>query len=282
MMSDLRRLQLVQLIILNEVKRICDKYNIKYYLVGGSMIGAVRHKGFIPWDDDIDIGLLRRDYDKFLEVCTSELSEEFFLQTKETDTEYALPWAKLQINGTRCIDKSVEETNVRTGIDIDIFPYDNISTIPFVVWVHSNICWMLRGLYCIKCNYILLNREKSLKKEVGMKICNILAIFISKKTLSKIMDIIFKRYSNKKTKYVMNLASPYNYRKEIVPRRWLEDTILVQFEGEEQPIPIGYHEYLTQLFGDYMTLPDKNKRIQHAIIELDFGKYASITEDALK
>lgn len=271
--EDLRKLQKLQLHILLEVDRICKKHNIPYFLVGGTLIGAVRHQGFIPWDDDIDIGMLRENYEKFIQVCSTDLSSAFFLQTKESDSYCALPWAKLQLRGTKKVDESVAFTSTHLGIDIDIFPYDNIPRNSLLQCIHSNICWMLRGVYGFKCGYVILNRENSLKKKIGGWICHGISALIPKKAVSKIMDWHFQYYNKINTGLVMNLSSAYDYKRERVSCDVVQNLIYLKFEGYDFPVPKEYHAYLTQVFGDYMILPPEEKRIQHAVIELDFGKY---------
>lgn len=273
--EELRKLQLLQLKILLEVDRICKKHTLPYFLVGGSALGAVRHKGFIPWDDDIDIGMLRENYEKFREICKSELTSEFFLQTKESDSYCALPWAKLQLNGTKRMDASTTQTSTRCGIDIDIFPFDNTSKNQFLQYLHSNIGWMLRGIYGFKCGYVILNREKSMKKKIGGVICKGIATILPKPTVSKLMDRHFQHYNKRNTSYVMNLGGTYNYNKETLTKDIVENLVLLDFEGYMFPVPKEFHRYLTQVYGDdYMELPPEEKRVQHAIVELDFGKYS--------
>ena len=121
----LRKLQLVQLLSLLEIKRICDKHNIHYTPIGGTLLGTIRHKGFIPWDDDIDVGMLREEYNKFLEVAKDELRPEFFLQTYETDPNYPKALARLCVNGTRYMLKWEKDADIHHGVFTDIFPYDN-------------------------------------------------------------------------------------------------------------------------------------------------------------
>lgn len=272
--EELRKLQKLQLHILLEVDRICKKHNIPYFLVGGTLIGAVRHQGFIPWDDDIDIGMLRENYEKFIQVCSTDLSSDFFLQTKESDAYCALPWAKLQLKGTKRLDASTASTKAQCGIDIDIFPYDNMPRNQMLQWVHSNICWMLRGLYVFKCGYVVLNRENSVKKKIGSGICKILSTPLPKSFVSRMMDMHFQKYNRKNTGYVMNLSSAYSYQRECVREEIIAEVMDLEFEGIMFPVPVKYHEYLTQVFGDYMELPPESERIAHAIVELDFGKYA--------
>lgn len=279
---DLRKLQRIQLLILLEVKRICDKHGIHYFLIEGSLLGAVRHHGFIPWDDDIDVGMMREEYIKFINVCESELSSEFFLQTKETDEHCSLPWAKLQLNGTKRVDKSVAWTQTHVGIDIDIFPYDNIPSSSFFQCIHSNICWMLRGIYGIKCGYVVLNREKSLKKRLGSMVCRIVAVFFSKPWVSEMMDRHFQKYNAAPKEFVMNLSSSYSYKRERVNREAVSHQTQLSFEGYLLPCPMEYEKILANVYGDdYMILPPEEKRVQHAIINLDFGIYANIPLDQL-
>ena len=126
--EQLRTLQLYQLDVLKEVDRICQKHHIKYYISWGSLLGAIRHKGFIPWDDDIDISLFWDDYVKFMEVCQEELGERFFLQNTETDSGYFRPWAKVRINDTTSMDKELDFVKMHWGICIDVFPIISIPT----------------------------------------------------------------------------------------------------------------------------------------------------------
>ena len=104
---------------------ICRKENISYSLHGGTLLGAVRENGFIPWDDDMDIGMLRADYEKFLNVAKEKLNKKYFLQTWDTDEKFALPFAKIRLNGTKYIEHNSKNVDIHNGIYIDIFPYDN-------------------------------------------------------------------------------------------------------------------------------------------------------------
>ena len=117
--------QKIMLDILSEIHRICVENHLTYWLEAGTLLGAIRHKGFIPWDDDCDVSMPRKDYEKFLERAQSQLPETMFLQTKETDKEYPLPWAKVRKNGTLLIETGeTGKENYHHGIFVDVFPYD--------------------------------------------------------------------------------------------------------------------------------------------------------------
>ena len=150
--KELRKVQLVQLDIAKEVDRICKKHNIKYFLVGGTLIGAVRHKGFIPWDDDLDIGMLRSDYDKFFEIAQKELYKKYEIVDWKIDPYYPHPMAKVVKKGT-IYRESKRRDNGNHGIWIDIFPYDKVSTNEF----ERNFTYfelkIIRSLIRAKCNY---------------------------------------------------------------------------------------------------------------------------------
>ena len=122
--ATLRQVQLTQLSIAKEIKRICDDHDIEYFLDSGTLLGAVRHKGFIPWDDDMDIAMTRENYDKFLAVAKVELDSRFFLQTWETDKNYPMPFAKIRLNGTKYVENVFEKAQMHQGIYVDVFPYD--------------------------------------------------------------------------------------------------------------------------------------------------------------
>ena len=117
--EEQRKIQLLQLNILKEFDRICRKHDLKYTLAGGSMLGAVRHKGFIPWDDDVDVSMLREEYEKFCEICKTELdAEKYFLQTMDTDPEYRFIYGRILLNGTAYVRAGQEHMKAKNGIFI--------------------------------------------------------------------------------------------------------------------------------------------------------------------
>ena len=124
----LNRIKDVEKQILCKYIEICEKYHLRYYVAFRKRCSeTVRHKGFIPWDDDIDVGMPREDYEKFLQIAQKECGEEYFLQTVDTDPEYHLYFAKLRMNHTRFVENSLQKAGSVTGFYIDIFPYDEIS-----------------------------------------------------------------------------------------------------------------------------------------------------------
>ena len=141
---------------------ICEKHDLKYFLIGGTLLGAVRHKGFIPWDDDIDIGMPRPDYEKFLLVAQKELPEHIFLQTHNTDIEYPNCFAKLRNSDTTFIETSCKKLKINHGIYIDIFPLDGCCISPY--WKYRLFSFKQRlynskisGSFLILLNSLLLS-----------------------------------------------------------------------------------------------------------------------------
>ena len=130
--------------MLAEVNRICEKHNIKYFAMGGSAIGAIYDKGILPWDDDIDIGMTREDYNKFLEIAPSELNSDFFLSWYKSDEHTPFFYAKLKKNGTLFIEEQYKDVPMHQGIFIDIFPYDAVSTIKNIEYIQFKLAEFLK------------------------------------------------------------------------------------------------------------------------------------------
>ena len=156
----LRKVQLLELEIAKELKRICEKNNIKFFFLWGSLLGAVRHQGFIPWDDDMDFGMLREDYEKLIEACKTDLDERFFLQTWDTDSNYPFSYAKLRLKGTHFIEQFAGNSMLNDGIFIDIFPLDNAPDTCVKRKIQG-----IKYYFCIRLLWIKKGMGKNIKQE---------------------------------------------------------------------------------------------------------------------
>lgn len=260
----------IQIEMAMEVKRICNEYNIKYSIVAGTLLGAVRHKGFIPWDDDLDIGMLRSEYDKFIKVCEKELRDEYFLQTWESDLGFALPIAKIRKNGTKFIEKNSADASLHNGIYIDIFPFDNVPTGRIKQFVQNRSTYLLKRMLLIRMNYKVW-QDNEIVKNILYKFLKVFSCFFS---VNQIKEILIKRmtaYNDNYSEKVVTFGGSYGYRKETIDKKWLINLIEIDFENEKLSAPFNFVEYLTYFYGDYMTPPPENKRYnRHNIIEVCF------------
>lgn len=276
MTSDLRKIQLIQLRLLLELDKICKEHSIPYFLVGGTMLGAVRHNGFIPWDDDIDIGMLAKDYEIFLQIAVDELPKSCVLQTLDNMDSSPIPWAKIRLNGTQRVDKSEEGVGEEVGIDIDIFPYHSIPNSSPGQWVYFYGGLFLRALCFVKSGYLLLNREESSLKKMGVSFAKVFSVFISKEKSKYFMKSWFSQFNSKETDYVMTPSALKNPKIWRVQRSDLVDLSPVTFEGYKFNGPKNPDKYLTTLYGDWHALPPEDDRIPHLISKVDFGKFNDI------
>ena len=263
--DEFRRMQQLELELLVEFDRVCRKHDIGYVIWGGTMLGAIRHKGFIPWDDDADVAMLREDYEKFKKVISDLNPEVCFFQDNTTDTEYRWGYGKLRRTGTKYIRLGQEHIKCKTGVFIDIFPYDDIPR-----WLPLQ---MLQDFYC----YCL---RKITWSEVGKKSCRgfmrIWYTLLSKIPLSWVytgLSWIHRKSNNSTPNRVTCLMytaigklyfkSPLKERYGI-PKIWLREREEFVFEGHKLYGSKHYDAYLTYLFRDYMQLPPEDKREQHA------------------
>ncbi len=243
---------------------ICDKYDLMYYMVEGSCLGAVRHNGFIPWDDDIDVGMPRQDYDKFLAIAQKNLPEHIFVQTHKTDKNSPMTFAKLRNSNTTFIEKSIKDLDINHGIYIDIFPLDGFTN----KRLHRYIFFIKKLLLSLRISYTYY-ADPNKKRKITIKyIVKRILKFIAKILYPSLSDAInkkdklFQLYSIEQSGLIANHNSPWEQR-EIVPKEFFGDGAFGQFEGLKVRLPANYHSYLSSTYGDYMQLPPEEERYGH-------------------
>lgn len=273
----LRKVQLTQFSIAKEIKRVCDKHDIEYILDSGTLLGAVRHGGFIPWDDDMDIGMTRDNYNRFLEIAKTELGKDYFLQTWDTDKNYPLPFAKVRLNGTTFIEDVLEKAHMHHGIYVDIFAYD--------VWPENKRqqkkLWRkrlyLQGLIRMKCHYLKFKSDAAWKyfiKAIMFTFIKFLSLFYTKKGLVKRHDQVIAKFNQLKSDNIYEHTANVKFGHCVVPKTCLEGLIDLKFEDDVFKCPSNYDEYLRIIYGDYMKLPPEEKRLKgHKITKVDFGDF---------
>jgi len=251
-----------------EIRRICEKHNIDCFLVGGTLLGAIRHDGFIPWDDDLDIGLRRQDYEKFLKVCPEELQHPFVLTETRLEKNYGHPYAKVRIKDTVFYEAGYPQ-DIERGIFVDVFPIDRIPDNRLGRKWQAKWCSIWRIVLLTKCGYGMQKSRKTVLYKTVAAIC-------SKRFIVSRLRKTQTRYNRKKTGYYENLCGGYRPGVEVFPSACLDNPLPKHiFEGEEFQIPFCSEEVLTLLYGDYMQLPPEEKRVfKHAISDIDFGDYA--------
>lgn len=274
-MDNLTKLHKTELLIASEVDRICKKNAINYSLVGGSLIGAIRHKGFIPWDDDMDISMLRSDYEKFVNACRQDLDDRFFLQTTQTDPFYYNGFSKVILNNTELVEPGQEKTKCKKGIYIDIFPLDNIADDSKSAQKQGRINYFLVKLLERKAHSSLGNLKFG-KKKVAFFFLDLLSYIVPSRFLVNKLINNMTKYNSVETKRVCSFGGYYGYQKETTKREYFQNVHNHKFENHDFLISDSYDEFLRSMFGDYMILPPEEERHTHEFQKLNFGPYEMI------
>lgn len=267
-MTELRHLQLVILDIMKDIDTLCKEYGIEYYLLGGSAIGAIRHKGFIPWDDDLDIVMDSKNYNKFIAVCKAGGLDQSKYSLRVGFEDWPLSFSKVHLKGTKFEEIEGFSDAMLKGLDgifVDIFRLDNVSSNKMMArWQY------LCGKYFL-C-YQLLERSyksASFKKKIMMY----LSYPLKMSFLRTFVRNQVERYNNQETEYVGLFYGRTRYKNTITKRSVFGKPTYVPFEDTQLCVAEHYHEYLTQMFGDYMKLPPKDQQKGLHLISVDFGNY---------
>lgn len=247
----------IQVEMLKYIDKICVDNNIKYTLIGGSLIGAIRHKGMIPWDDDIDIGLTYENYIKLIKIL--EKSKEYNLINHSLNDKYYFPFSKLTDKNTILIEKDYEGIE-GYGVYLDIFCYrpvpDNYKKAKSYFKKEQYYNFMLGGIKKV-------NREKNLVKKILKYIRYIIVKIVGKEYYFLKLEKLHNKYINLQSKNVLTEWHAYSFDKELKKREYFDQFIRVEFEGLQVSITKEYDSFLKSTFGDYMKLPPEEERRTH-------------------
>lgn len=264
--DELRKLQLIEVELLQEVDRICSKCGIRYNMVGGTMLGAIRHKGYIPWDDDADVGLLRSEYEKFREACKTELdSDRFYFQDIRDTKGYRWGYGKLRRKNTQFVRLNQEDMPYEQGVFIDVFPFDNVPDNYCLRRLHKLTCFVLRKFMW---SQIGAESEKNPIKKYVYKLMRKVPEHILINWYEKLISI----NADKDTEQVRILTFPAPKKTFGFYKKWYMQVARYDFENITLTGAEEWNEYLTYKFGeDYMELPPEEERKAHPVSYLDLG-----------
>lgn len=266
-LDTLKELQAAELRILQELDDVCAKLGIRYFACFGTAIGAVRHQGFIPWDDDIDVGMLREDYEKFCREAPSLLSSRFFFQNYDTDNDYWLQHAKLRDSETTFIEQEWKDYNWNHGVFIDIFPFDYV---PENWWKREKVK-LMQKYYQIA---ISVWGNGAIGSIFNWK--NILRLLLRVVVNSQFAD---RAQITQRLNSMLASISPSSYvctyegSGTVYRKEWFSEVKSMAFESATIKLPVGYHEALSKLYGDYMIPPPAEQRIPvHSAVVVDIHR----------
>ena len=265
--DQLKLLQEIELENLRMLMEICEKNHLRYYLIGGSLLGAMRHRGFIPWDDDIDVGLPRPDYNRFVQIAKSYLPDHMDIKTMTSDPNYKCYFTRL-INNKKKIYWDHGQYTAVIGVWMDVFPLDGLPENPLLRKMQVFRVKLNKALYKFtQIDYVSTNRQnRPFSERILIRFAQLTRIgklMNADKRLKK-LDRALQRYDYDTSAYAWNFSGCYGQR-EIVPHIQLGGSRTAEFEGMQVSIPEAAEAYLTSIYGDYMKLPPEDQRRSHEV-----------------
>lgn len=263
--NQLRTLQLTQLELLKVFDQICRKHDIKYSLYAGSLLGAVRHKGFIPWDDDLDVCMSRAEYDRFISVWPQEETEGYVLQNKDIAPAFFQSFTKIRKDHTAFVMYESEKGQFHTGIFLDIFPIDRIP--------NGKLNRMLFKWHCMVYQLMVKGFAPPLSGAAVRFGSNVILALTPKSRREAVRRKMLKkitRYNDQRELETVAIETMGSIRKTFAPDM-LDEYVYLPFEDGEFMCFAGWEDHLRRKFGDYMQLPPEEERAwRHHPIVLDF------------
>ncbi len=275
--TELRKLQLCELKIMERFAEICDKNGLRYFLMGGTFLGAVRHKGFIPWDDDIDVGMPREDYDRFCDLVDDALPESYVFRNFTKGNEMTIYYSRIEDSSFVIRDFSANINRIRYAW-IDIFPLDGMPNNGVLRNIHKFVLLSCKlalqySNFSTVVNQDLPGRRGLEKVLIGVgNLIKPERFFNTQDCLWK-LDKALRKYRYADSNQVVNFLGAYKFR-EMFPKEIYEKTADYEFEGKRYCAPADYDKVLSQMYGDYMTPPPDADKYKHHIevIERDSKK----------
>ncbi len=264
------KVQRVESEIMRQIDEICRRHNLTYFAIGGTALGAVRHQGFIPWDDDIDVGMPRKDYEAFLKCAASELPEEYHIQNFFTEPAAPFYFTKIRKNNTRFVEFYLKDENIHQGIFVDIFPFDNVPKNPTLCKLHFRVSRFLYQLFLSKSLTTVCSsrfEQKDNDKTKIRKVLHFMLTPIPKSWLFHLLDHSVQMFNGQECDEISHIVRRRLrvYLKDLYPITYLP------FGSDHMPVPNNYDAYLKAQFGSYDKLPPEDKRYGHLpyLVEFD-------------
>lgn len=267
--ASIREHQMVMLELLKQVDSICRKYGISYSLFSGSLLGAVRHAGFVPWDDDLDLIFLREDYERFLNIAEKELDPSLYYVQREFSEHWPMQSSKIRRNNTACIEKfRPKDSKMHRGIYIDLFPCDSLS--------NNNLIAMLQFFASKIVIAKALDARGYETHSYLKKIILVMSRLLPRNPFLRVVQL--GRQTNTERVHSF-LGGSSRYEKSVFPRKWFQELQRMPFEDGIYPVPVESDALLKILYGDYMKIPSEEEQAikKHAFLVDTNRSYSEYT-----
>ena len=258
--EEKREIQLASLDILERLDRLCRENGLTYYLTAGTLLGAVRHGGFIPWDDDIDVAMPRADFDKLAKIAAAGLPQGYFYQDSRTEREYPFLFSKIRREGAQVNEPILERVNIRKGRFLDIFPLDKCPDSPRAANKFFKTVEFLKFVMIAKSDPEFRSGYTRLLPRMAFSAAKLLP----RPLLRLIRSAAVRLYgAGSSGKILCTVAGTHGYPRETYQAEWFVGHREMSFEGKLFPVPMQTEALLGSMYGDYMTPPDESERDGH-------------------